>query len=1451
MRLSQPAATALPLLSILSCVLLAGAWLGSGAALAQSRDGSDPFDEELPEFQPGLIATYRSGGAQAVRVDEDVLFDWQFESVDARLPPEQPFQVQWSGYLQARDNGDFQLSVYAAGSVQITLSGEKIMDFQSALPTWHHSKPIALRFGRHPIEVRYNSVEESSDRRMGLYWSGPSFPLEPIAPRYLLHETEDRPESQFEYGQLLSRGLRCLACHEPPGGNSSSRQLLRAPSLTRVRDNLRPQWLVEHLSEQVSAGGMQLNSRRMPFFALDPASAQTIASALFDASEQAAAPEDIPEELRALARQRRRREPEVRTQADAGQGALLFASVGCLSCHQVEQLGEPVGTAGQIFSGGDLSQIAAKRTRDFFARWLQDPAMVNKDHRMPIFELSMIERLDLQEYLMQLGDADSAGLKDEVWENVDQAEAADLIQKHRCGACHELPERFAVELQTIPLTANSDWDEGCLTAADAGRRVPGFGLNASQRNALRTFFAEEQPAPGPVDGHQLMVENNCLSCHSRDLAEGNTPQLASIAKHIPETAARLAALSPPALTGVGDKLTERALKESIQRTGSPLRSWLDVRMPKFRFTPQQLSAVVQYLIGHDRIPEGFPLESMQAGTDRLASMSSQAAELAAGRLVTAEGFGCQSCHQIGEFEPPAVDLKARGTNLEMIGNRLRESWFHRWVRNPARIVPRMEMPAIQTAAKGVLEDDLDLQLAALWRILNKPGYRPPRPNPTRIVRAHNLPELDEAAKLVTCVIETPDKIFLRPLAIGLPNRHNLLFDLQTASLAGWWIGDTAAQYTRGKSWYWELGNPLLNSSQQQVGASSDGPLLERIELIDSANRRWQAVPQGQLATALDKMSHIDGGIVWRGRILMASGDLTREIPIEQKIVAQTNAAVVETVVSLEDGDRVRLITAANPLVADDGVQIPISRESHALLSSSQSLISLEAGEICIDRVDSSAPAASWQSVYRTDVPPDSFPMLPPVQNSLQPRALQCVPGYEVVQLPLPRDEMPISLAWGPDGSFFAGSLKGRVLRLHDDDGDSLHERYELISDEFPTPYGLHVNSDGTVDALAKFALLRLSPPEAGPGAIWNAQVIADGWGYTADYHDWAVGLERDAQGNYLMALPCQQDDRSPAAAHLRGHALKLIPNPDSAERHRAYRIESISAGLRFPMGLALNSEGDLFATDNQGNYNPFNELNHLRPGKRYGFINKLENKDGFSPPFESPAINLPHPWSRSVNGICFLNTPSALKEQGVSSHFGPFEGHLVGCEMNGRSLVRMSLQRVGDTYQGAAYVFSVPNLDPQETFEGPIVCKVSPNGDLYVGNLQDSGWGGGQNTGSIARLRPTGPLPVGIAEVRATSRGLVIDFTQEVDRRKAEDAASYQIRSYRRVSTPAYGGEDQDERTERPTSIHVTPDRKRVELEFQTLREGCVYELNIADIGPAGEALFPSEAHYNLRTIPR
>jgi hypothetical protein len=288
------------------------------------------------------------------------------------------------------------------------------------------------------------------------------------------------------------------------------------------------------------------------------------------------------------------------------------------------------------------------------------------------------------------------------------------------------------------------------------------------------------------------------------------------------------------------------------------------------------------------------------------------------------------------------------------------------------------------------------------------------------------------------------------------------------------------------------------------------------------------------------------------------------------------------------------------------------------------------------------------------------------------------------------------------------------------------------------------------------------------------------------------------------------------------------------------------------MGIARNKAGDIFVTDNQGNYNPFNELNHVQRGKHFGFINAIDKKQE-PPPLTPPAINIPHPWTRSVNGICFLETPEKEKFKNKQL-WGPFEGHLIGCEYDTRRLIRMSLQKVGDTYQGACYPFSYDKPKQGDGLLGPISCAISPQGELYVGNIRDSGWGGGPNIGEIVRIDPPKSpesLPPGIAEITASAAGFSITFTQPVDAKLAADPTSYSVESFTRISTPAYGGPDQDRRAEKITAVELAPDHRSVLLKFKELRPGgYVYEFHLKNLAGEGQEFFPAEAYYTLNVVP-
>jgi hypothetical protein len=755
-----------------------------------------------------------------------------------------------------------------------------------------------------------------------------------------------------------------------------------------------------------------------------------------------------------------------------------------------------------------------------------------------------------------------------------------------------------------------------------------------------------------------------------------------------------------------------------------------------------------------------------------------------------------------------------------------------------------------------------------------------------VLRLSGVPERKESPLVLHDVIKAGDKTYLFPLVIGLPNRHNILFDLETNRLAAWWLGDTARQRTKGKSWYWEAGaDPVVDLA---LGES------ELTLVVDDKEIPARTFKQFSSAT-LDRYDYSSNGVGWSYRLTFDAplAGLKEVVPLEVQ-VSQSIAPVSGREGESEENGFSRTITingvppsirarvrvlngTANSTFDDESGTWQIRTQGGDIVASIKGDPAVVHRDGYVELVGPPVrrpgrPPLPLRFVvdYRTALPADRFDSEPPPVTTTDRTEVQIAPGFTATRLPLPVDIMPSGLAWEFEGDLVFTSLKGQVIRVGDHDGDDLEESYSVLVDGLPTPYGL--SAEFGINVVTKTGFLSVEPAD-GDSTSTRVQVLASGWGVTDDYHDWAVGLAAGSADSVYLALPCQQDARSPMAASHRGQVLQLVPvarkpiRPGESRRPRDYKLEVVSSGHRFPMGLARNRDGELFVTDNQGNYNPFNELNHVRPGAHFGFINALEKDKGFKPPrLDKPAIDIPHPWTRSVNGICFLDTPVGWKSGRVgSAHqqngdevgtahptlFGPLEGHLVGCEYDTRQLIRMTLQKVGDTFQGAAYPLSIPPENVEDGLLGPIVCAVSPRGELYVGNIRDSGWGAGNNVGDIVRIKiEPDKLPCGIAEVRATKEGFTLDFFRPVDPAKARDAANYSIASYRRESTSAYGGPNLDRRSEKIVAIELSPDSKRVTLKLSNLRPGFLYEFQLKPLVRGKELFHPAEAHYTLNQIP-
>lgn len=1332
-------------------------------------------DEEL-EYVPGLQAVYRTPQATVSRIDDDISFSWGESSPDSRLP-NGPFEVEWEGRLFVRRGSSYFLRAYVCGEVQLLIEDKVVLSGNSSKAAWIHSDALELDFGFHPLRIRYKRT--APDAQIRLFWESEQFELEPISSESLYRDAASVESTPKSSGEALVRSRRCTACHELP----VQWPALAAPSLNHLKGAIHADWLVGYLQNP----GEKKANVAMPQFGLTSSQAQAIAAYLMSAGKSPSL--------------------EKTRSGDSKQGKSLVENLGCLACHQLDGKGKDAP-----FGGGDLSQIAAKRPAQFFATWLRNPEKLNPQHRMPVFDLSSKEVNDIAAYLASLGDSKADAEKFST-SMIEQGKS--LIEAKRCASCHEIPGVKAGKDRSL-LTMEQ---EGCLGDADPEKHRPGYAFSSADRSAVVEYLQSLPKEPATVAettvGRRLLSEKGCLNCHSRGNEDGLREVVAQLGVTDPKAQA---ALVPPSLNSLGDKMQPEWLNEAIAGKATRLRPWLAPRMPKFKHSDEERDALLAYFISHDLIPEQ-PRDNVAADN----FPNKQELLLGAHQLVGASGMGCMSCHTIGSYEPKGVELGARGSDLRFLGKRIRQSWFRRWTRNPSRIVPGVEMPAITLANPSILDGKIATQLEALWEGLNAPQFDLPTADAVQLLTAKNAKR--------TLILRDPFEhgeadYTTRSFAVGLLNGHNLLIDLDTFSLRRWWVGDFARQKTRGKTWYWETAGVTLYDNAEALSLLA----------MQAAKANQLIQPHGpeQAVCRLESYQHLKDGVQLRLRLHFGE---TVSDPIDFRIRSTEGGFVFETglssVSTANAGQLVFQFPKSNSVVYEEGVLQTRSPFGNATVSAANAGSQFTQPPLATAAYLLEPTTPSAAVAFTTPItPPFAANQQLPFALAPQAKELPCMPGYEVIRQPVPDGPMPTALAWTPDGKLVAASLKGEVYLVKDTDGDGLLDAYSQYSDYLAAPYGLYADEEGVLVS-HKPELVRLKD-EDGDGFAERTQVVASGWGVTFDYHDWAVGILRDKDGNWYVSPSCQQDDRTIEAAKGRGKVLKVAPTGEVTE---------FAAGIRFAMGLAMNERGDIFATDNQGVTNPFNELNHIQQGHHYAFWSKLEPRPE-GQVTTRPAIQIPHPWTRSVNAITFI--PDNVD-------FGPFAGHLIGADYTTRKLVRMSLQPIGDTYQGCAYPFSVEDLklvEEDNTFLGPISMAFGPDGALYVGSMIDSGWGGGNNRGTLERVRFRGAVPFGIREVRAHSQGFDIDFTGDVDPALAVDPSQYTLSCYQRIHQGGYATPDQDRTNVRIQRVELSKDKRSVRLYVEPLRPTFVYDIAIASIHGAREKPFPDVAYYTLNVVP-
>ena len=139
----------------------------------------------------------------------------------------------------------------------------------------------------------------------------------------------------------------------------------------------------------------------------------------------------------------------------------------------------------------------------------------------------------------------------------------------------------------------------------------------------------------------------------------------------------------------------------------------------------------------------------------------------------------------------------------------------------------------------------------------------------------------------------------------------------------------------------------------------------------------------------------------------------------------------------------------------------------------------------------------------------------------------------------------------------------------------------------------------------------------------------------ADDYDYAYGLVRDRKGDFVLSHAPHANHHLPGS----GGVLRLAHGGDGSP-------EPIAFGLRNPLGWCAGPEGEVFFTDNQGEWVAANKLCHVVEGRYYGYPNPAQREHAAKPAGKT-AIWVPYAWAKSVNGVAYDST---------GGKFGPFAG---------------------------------------------------------------------------------------------------------------------------------------------------------------------------------------------------
>lgn len=360
------------------------------------------------------------------------------------------------------------------------------------------------------------------------------------------------------------------------------------------------------------------------------------------------------------------------------------------------------------------------------------------------------------------------------------------------------------------------------------------------------------------------------------------------------------------------------------------------------------------------------------------------------------------------------------------------------------------------------------------------------------------------------------------------------------------------------------------------------------------------------------------------------------------------------------------------------------------------------------------------------------------------------------------------------------------------------------------------------------------------------------WPLSGNYHQYSYGPVLMPNGDMLVALNVDWIGKGGSLTKWRGWMLKLDKNG---------KLTPWAAGLRSPSGFGT-FQGDIFYTENQGDWVASGRMTHLEKGDFAGNAASLRWSEEPDSPVKLKLGDIPNtgqPMYEVAKKVPGLKPPavwfphtilgistSGFQEDTTKGTFGPFAGQLFVADQGHSKIMRVFMEKINGVWQGVCFPF-------REGFQSGILkLDWGLDGTLFVGQTS-RGWSAtGKSPFGIQRLVWTGETPFEMKTIKSRADGFEITFTQPIDPQSLLNKGDITLNSFTYPYHEKYGGDIMNLMDIDLNGIRISEDSLTLSIVVPAdkLRKGYIHEIKSTAIrSKEGQPLLHNVGYYTLNEI--